>query len=297
MEQLQHYIDYLTHIKKYSSNTTEAYHKDIEQFLAFTKSSFNVEKLEDISHFIIRSWIVSMMQEGVATARSINRKLSSLNGFFKFLIQNKLVKKNPMAKVVGPKTGKRLPDAISEKEMSQIVSKNIVHEDAFEMSRNILIINLLYQTGIRRSELLNIKNFDVNRERKEIRVVGKGKKERMIPISIMILEFIDHYIITRDNTVSLQDDFLIVSNKGKKMNPRTLYNIVNKYLSEATTSEKKSPHVLRHSFATHLLNNGADINSIKEILGHANLAATQVYTHNSIERLKLVYKKAHPKSN
>lgn len=294
---IQDYTSYLTHVKKYSPATVIAYTKDIEQFGNYVETAFECDDILLSTHLMIRSWVFHMTKENVASARSINRKLSSLNGFYKYLLRKEVIKANPMKKVVTPKMSKKLPSFIIEREISDVVKEPIINKSAFIMLRNSIIIDLLYQTGMRRSELLNIKVSDVNASRMELRVIGKGKKERVIPIQQSLIDSVNKYQKSKEEEFgAVLDEWLIVSNKGVKMNPKSLYNIVKQYLGIVTSSDKKSPHVLRHSFATHLLNNGADINAIKEILGHANLSATEVYTHNSVERLIKIYKKAHPKA-
>lgn len=297
MNLIEDYISYLTHVKKYSKSTILAYSKDIDQFSVFQKSRYETDDLINSTHSMIRSWIVAMTIENSSSPRSIARKLSSLNGFYKYLIKKSLVKTNPMKKVVAPKVSKSLPSFVIESELNQLTQSPIIGKNIFTTFRNSIIIDILYQTGMRRSELLNIKDNDINYSRKEIKVLGKGKKERVIPISQKLLDSISIYISKRNEWFDkVIGDRLIISDSGKNMNPKSLYNIVNSYLSCITSSDKKSPHILRHSFATHLLNNGADINAIKEILGHSNLSATQVYTHNSVDRLIKIYKKAHPKA-
>jgi len=293
------YATYLEHVKKYSVATVTAYKKDIEQFCEFIISEFDCQNIIESNHLMVRTWVYQMTKEGKIGTRSINRKLSSLNGFYKYLLRKELIKTNPMKKVVTPKMTKKLPSFIIEREISEVVKEPVIDKSPFIMLRNSIIIDILYQTGIRRSELLNIRDIDVNEARKELRVLGKGKKERVIPLQESLISSIRKYIGSRTKEFGqdVKTDFLIVSNKGNKMNPKSLYNIVKQYLSIVTSSDKKSPHILRHSFATHLLNNGADINAIKEILGHANLSATEIYTHNSVERLIKIYKKAHPKAN
>jgi integrase/recombinase XerC len=289
------YISFLQHVKKYALSTIISYQNDIEQLEVFIQREFECDKVEEANHLMIRSWVVYMTKEGVS-ARSINRKLSSLNGFFKYVIKNDLSKINPLKKVVPPKMKKKLPSFVIEREMEEVAAPKIIVDNVFRLKRNSLIIDLLYQTGMRRSELINLTIDQVNFARKEIRVIGKGKKVRAIPIQDSLALLIGNYLGVRAEEFESANDYLILSNKGVKMNPKVIYNIVNDYLQIVNSSDKKSPHVLRHTFATHLLNNGADINAIKEILGHANLAATQVYTHNSVDRLIKIYKNAHPKA-
>ncbi len=288
----------MTHVKKYSKSTVLAYAKDLDQFQYYINAQFECLDIIQSNHLMIRSWIVHMTKEGTVSARSINRKLSSLNGFYKYLLKKSLIQTNPMKKVIAPKVGKKLPSFITESELDKITKSPQINKNSFSILRNSVIIDLLYQTGIRRSELINTLDKDINFARKEIKVLGKGKKERYVPVSDVLLVSITKYIEVRNDYFELITDAnLILSDKGTKINPKSLYNIVTFYLSSINSSDKKSPHILRHSFATHLLNNGADINAIKEMLGHANLSSTQVYTHNSVDRLIKIYKNAHPKAN
>lgn len=292
------FIQYLEKIKKYSPNTTISYQNDLTQFENFLNKTFSLEEIKLSNHLMIRSWIVELSKEDIQS-RSINRKISALNTYFKYLIKNGYVVKNPMRKVIAPKVGKRLPNYIIEEEMPKVLNTQKLKENSYSKYRDELVLYILYVSGMRRSELINMKIPDINFSRKEIRVIGKGKKERIIPITNDVINNIKSYLEIRNEEfkdVEIEDNYLILSIRGKKLDPRALYEIVNKNLKVANSAEKKSPHVLRHSFATHLLNNGADINAIKEILGHANLGATQIYTHNSIERLKQVYKNHHPKA-
>lgn len=250
-----------------------------------------------IKHGLIRSWIVDLTQNGIK-ARSVNRKLSSLNGFYKFLKMKQWVTDNPMKKISQLKTPEHLPSFFSESDLQEVKMPIYAADKAYEMARDRLIINLFYHTGMRKSELINLKLADVDLARRELRVLGKGNKERLIPIGDALVSAIQNFNQLRaEESVNWKshDGVLLLSATGKKLDPKTVYNIVKKYTQPLDSSDKKSPHVLRHSFATHLLNNGADINAIKELLGHASLAATQVYTHNSIERLVNIYKDAHPR--
>jgi integrase/recombinase XerC len=294
---IEHFITHLQKIKKYSENTTVSYLNDLTQFSNYLRIQYQIEDVCKSNHMMIRSWVVDMAKEGV-TPRSINRKLSALNSFFKHAMKNGALVKNPMKKVVAPKVGKRLPSYVMEDEMPKVMKIQLPQND-YTQSRDELIMYLLYTTGMRRSELINLRITDINLSRKDLRVIGKGKKERIIPISADSISVLKKYIDIRNHHFTdkpVEDNFLILAESGRKINPRSVYTVVNRQLKSANSAEKKSPHVLRHSFATHLLNNGADINAIKEILGHANLSATQVYTHNSIERLKEIYGKFHPKA-
>jgi integrase/recombinase XerC len=294
---IDQFIIYLEKVKKYSEHTAISYKNDLQQLSDFLSINYELKDISKCNHMMIRTWVVHMSKEGI-TPRSINRKLSTLNTFFKYAIRNGLATKNPLKKVVAPKVGKRLPSYVMAHDMPKVLRVEVSEND-YTKARNEVIIFMLYITGMRRSELLNLKISDINMQRKDIRVIGKGKKERIIPISIDAIQKIKSYINIRQEhfeAIPIEDNYFLLSGRGKQMNPRSLYAIVNRQLQGANSAEKKSPHVLRHSFATHLLNEGADINVIKEILGHANLAATQVYTHNSIERLKDIYKTFHPKA-
>lgn len=292
---IQKFIDYLEFEKRYSQNTIISYQNDLEHLQNYLLIHYQFKNVNEIKHVHIRSWIVHLMQNSY-TAKSVNRKLSSLKTFFKYLKRSKLIEINPMLKIVAPKIGKRLPEYIKESSMEKLLNVEIDQGD-FSMVRNILIIELLYLTGMRRTELINLLVANLDSSKKQIKVLGKGNKERIIPLEDRIIERLKNYLILRqDHFPSCTEPFVFVTDKGKKLYDKFVYNIVTRYLGQVTSSDKKSPHILRHSFATHLSNNGAELNAIKELLGHANLAATQIYTHNSIERLKEIYKKAHPKA-
>ncbi|MCB0400895.1 MAG: tyrosine-type recombinase/integrase [Flavobacteriales bacterium] len=293
MPHIQEFCDYLTHQKRYSKHTVTAYQKDLEQFSLFLEKEFDVQSFQDVSSGFIRSWIVSLI-EGDIAARSINRKISSLKSFYKYLQKQQLVDHNPLTKVISPKTSKRLPVFVTESEVGDLF-EGITFEDDFEGVRDKLILSLFYYTGMRLSELIELKTSAVNRAGMTMKVLGKRNKERIIPVSPKALKEIEHYLSFRSEVTS-KSDRLFITARGEKMYPKLVYRIVNHYLSMVTSNRKKSPHVLRHTFATHMLNNGADLNSIKELLGHANLSATQVYTHNTIEKLKNIHKQAHPKA-
>jgi len=289
------FIDYLEFEKRYSQNTIISYLNDLKHLQNYLLITYQLKDITLVKHMHIRSWIVHMMQNSY-TAKSINRKISSLKSYFKFLKRSRIVTVNPMLKIVAPKIGKRLPEYVKEGALENLLSEDFDFED-YSSYRDILIVELLYATGMRRTELINllIRNIDANKN--QIKVVGKGDKERIIPLDQKIIKKINDFLALRSEQFpDCQEPFLFVSDKGKKMYDKLVYNIVTRYLSTVTSSDKKSPHILRHSFATHLSNNGAELNAIKDLLGHANLAATQVYTHNSIERLKEIYKKAHPKA-
>lgn len=281
--------------KRYSVNTYEAYKNDLEQFSAFLHRQYEKDDLRMATHTEIRSWMVEMMQEKI-TPRSINRKISTLKSFYKLMMRRGEVKKSPLAKVQTPKTSKRLPVFVEQTGIDQLLN-NVTFAEGYEGALDRLIIELLYGTGMRRSELLNLKESDVDSYNSQIKVLGKGNKERLIPLHPQLLASIKKFIETKRSEIEVQEgSYLLVNTKGKKLSAPIVYNCVKKHLSLVTTIDKRSPHVMRHTFATHLLNNGADINAVKELLGHSSLAATQVYTHNTIEKLKAVYAKAHPKA-
>jgi integrase/recombinase XerC len=287
------FCDYLTHQRRYSLHTVTAYKKDLEQFQQYLNTEFETTSFKNVSPTFIRSWIVYLIEHEIS-ARTINRKISSLKSFYKYLLKNNIVENNPLLKIITPKTSKRLPVFVGENEISDLLN-NIKFENSYEGVRNQLILELFYATGTRLSELIELKINDIDFSNSLIKVLGKRNKERIIPIGKNLSEMITKYIVERDSLAE-KENFLFLTKNGKKLYPKLVYEMVNYYLSKVTTISKKSPHVLRHTFATHMLNNGADLNTIKEILGHANLSATQVYTHNTIEKLKNIHKQAHPKA-
>lgn len=293
MPHISNFCDYLQHQKRYSQHTLTAYKKDLTQFQNFLLSEYELENFQEVKPSFIRSWIVSLIEQEV-TPRTINRKISSLKSFYRYLLKNKLTTTNPLLKVVAPKTSKRLPVFIKESEIENLFT-NIAFKEGYEGKRDQLILELFYATGTRLSELIELKINSINLHNKTIKVLGKRNKERIIPISNTIIELLEVYLKIREE-LSSKEPYLFLTKIGKKLYPKLVYSIVNSYLSQVTTASKKSPHVLRHTFATHMLNNGADLNTIKELLGHANLSATQVYTHNTIEKLKNIHKQAHPKA-
>ncbi len=280
---------YLLLQKRYSKHTVIAYVKDIEQFYNFIQKDYS-EIIEDA--FLIKEWIVSLSENNVSK-KTINRKISSLKSFYKFLNRQNITDKNPLEKVISPKIPKRLPEFIPEKDFDNF---DDLFENSFAGQRDKMIIEMLYLTGIRRTELVNLKNRDVDLPNRQIKVLGKRQKERIIPITDYLATEILKYNKLKENFSYSEKVAFILTNSGKQVYDNFIYRTVKKYLSMMTTIEKKSPHTLRHTFATHLLNNGADLNAIKELLGHANLSATQIYTHNSFEKLNEIYKQAHPRA-
>lgn len=284
------FITYLSSEKRFSEHTIKSYSTDLKQFTSFLADDFQiVDDINEVRFQIIRTWIASLLEKGVAP-RSVNRKISTLKSYFKFLIREGAIVENPMMKVVSPKSKKRLPVFIEEDQIESLLNE-VKFEEGFVGERNKLIIELFYVTGIRLSELINIKIRDIDFTNQLIKVLGKRNKERLIPLSSSMLEGLSNFIKRNQ-----QNQFLFTNLAGKKLYTKLVYRLVNKYIGEISSVNKKSPHILRHTFATHMLNNGADINAIKELLGHANLSATQVYTHNTIEKLKSVYKQAHPRA-
>ena len=284
------FISYLSSEKRFSVHTITSYSIDIRQFILFLKDEYQITtEISDISFQIVRSWIVSLLEEGISP-RSVNRKISTLKTYFKFLIREGFIHKNPMIKVVSPKSKKRLPLFIEESQIDLLLN-DIKFDDGFVGERDRLIIEMFYITGVRLSELINIQSSDIDFDNNHFKVVGKRNKERLIPLTARIAQELKSFIIRYDIC-----GYLFVNLDGKKLYTKLVYRVVNKYIGKISSINKKSPHVLRHTFATHMLNNGADINAIKELLGHANLSATQVYTHNTIEKLKSVYKQAHPRA-
>ena len=286
---LEDFINYIKSEKRFSNHTITSYETDLNQFFNFVQLEYQITKPQDVSFKLIRNWISSLLENNLKSS-SVNRKISSLKSYYKFLLVSNYVDTNPTLKLISPKSSKRLPVFVEKDNMDSLFDKDFF-EDSYEGKRDKLIIELFYFTGMRLSELINIKTSDIDKVNSQIKVIGKRNKERLIPITFNTLkdlnEFINFYEI---------ENFLFAEDDGKKLYSKKVYRIVNKYLAKISSIKKKSPHVLRHSFATHMLNNGADINAIKEILGHANLSATQIYTHNSIKKLKNVHKQAHPKA-
>lgn len=287
------FIEYLSFEKKYSQHTTTAYQNDLKSFQQFCKQEFDDDNLIDVNYAQIRSWIVSLVNSDI-TNRTVNRKVSSLNTFYKYLQKTKQLEKNPLINHKALKVSKRVQVPFSEKEIISVIN-SIDKESDFKSLRNRLIVELFYSTGIRRNELINIKVQDIDFFNNSLKVLGKRNKERIVPLLASVKESIQFYLKQRD-LITDNIDALFITDKKKKMYPTLVYRIINEYFSTVSSKVKKSPHVLRHSFATHLLNEGADLNSVKELLGHSSLASTQEYTHSSLGKLKEVYNSAHPRS-
>ncbi|MCF6241001.1 MAG: tyrosine-type recombinase/integrase [Bacteroidales bacterium] len=292
---LEAYLKYLKFEKRYSAHTICAYTNDLQQFANFSQSysQKNTINIAFADFQLIRDWIISLYNKGVSP-RSIKRKISSLKKFYTFLLREQLIQTNPTDKIILPKTDKKLPEFIKQNEISVLFEK-LNFSNNFTGQRDKLILNILYSTGIRLSELMNLKEQDINTLDNTIKVLGKRNKERIIPFPQVLISNINSYIKIKQE-IGITNPYLLVTEKGAKVYPKLIYRTVVKYLTMITTNESKSPHTLRHTYATHLLNNGADLNAIKELLGHANLSATQIYTHNTFKKLNEIYKQAHPRA-
>lgn len=292
---LQSFKDYLQLEKKYSPHTVNAYLNDINSFESFNKNQFNDENIDQANYSQIRSWIVSLVDNNRSNV-SVNRKMASLKAFYKFLLKTKQIEVSPLLKHKALKTPKTLQIPFSEKEVEDVLSQ-IQNPIGFEEIRDKLIIDLFYTTGIRRTELIHLKIANVNTSNNTIKVLGKRNKERILPLLPIVSEQLILYGNERTGLEIITDnDFFFLTKKGLKLNDSFVYRLINSYFSTVSEKVKKSPHILRHTFATHLLNNGADLNSVKELLGHSSLASTQIYTHSSLSELKKVYEEAHPRN-
>ncbi|MBE9518972.1 MAG: tyrosine-type recombinase/integrase [Bacteroidetes bacterium] len=293
MTRIDDFLKYLQAEKRYASHTIKAYKNDLNQFHAFCQETDHEGM--DLHFKTIRSWVVSLMDSGYSS-RTVHRKLSSLSTYCNYLIKEGQLESNPVERVLKPKLSKRVPAFVEEGKLDLLLDEYDFGE-GFTGSRNRLVLDLLYQTGMRRSELIGLTIGSINREGKSVKVMGKRGKERIIPVGDELLAAMEKYIVLRAEVVADNPgDHLIVTEKGRAAYDKLVYRIVNSYLAMVTTLDKKSPHVLRHTFATHMLNRGADLNAIKELLGHANLSATQVYTHNTYKKLKSIYNQAHPRA-
>ena len=289
------FSDYLLLEKNYSELTLKAYINDLEEFQRFIRSQFDTDDVDTVNYQQIRNWIVHLVENQISN-RTINRKVSSLNTYYKFLLKTKQININPLAKHKALKVSKKVQIPFSETEMKTVIEELKSAKD-FEGLRNRLIIELFYATGIRRIELVQLKLSDIDISNRSLKVLGKRNKERIIPLIDSVVDTLEDYIIQRNKLETIVDhSHLFLTKKGVKIYETLVYRIINDYFSKVSTKVKRSPHILRHSFATHLLNQGANLNAVKELLGHSSLAATQVYTHNSIAELKKVYSNAHPRS-
>ncbi len=290
---LNAFLAYLQFEKRYSVHTITAYSNDLIQFFDFVETQYEGIPFTHITGTMVRTWLAGMKEDEM-TGKTLNRKISSLKSFYKYQIQQGQLTKSPMETVISPKISKRLPAFVAENDMEQLLT-NLEFTEGWKGYTEKMVIQLFYATGIRLSELINCKEKQLDISKRIIKVLGKGNKERMLPLSPELAEELKKYISQKPPEAA-GNPHLFVTEKGKTLQPRAVYTFVKFYLSQVTTLQKKSPHVFWHCFATHLMNNGADLNAVKELLGHASLAATQVYTHNTIEKLKEVFAKAHPKA-
>ena len=293
MDQIQQFINHLRFEKRYSGHTLEAYERDLLQFLSYLVQQYELSDPVMANSPMIRSWLVNRMEQGISS-RSINRNITALKSFFRYAIRSGWTAENPMLRVNTPKVPKKLPVYVDAGKLDRLLDDTEFGSD-YEGVRDLTILELLYGTGMRRAELLGLKTGDLDLRNGQLRVTGKRNKQRVIPLFPALQQRLNQYLEIRNVTFD-SDDFLFLTKDGAPLYPGLLYRIVKKYLSLVSSHEKRSPHVLRHSFATEMLNQGADLNAIKEILGHSSLSATQVYTHNTIEKLKKAYQNAHPRA-
>lgn len=289
------FVQFISLERRYSPHTVKAYTHDLEHFASFLEETYAEVSLERVTPEAIRSWMAGMKAAGVTT-RSINRKLSTLRSWGKYLMKQGHISSDPARRIPAPRSGKRLPEFVERVSMDRLSGEREIYHDDFEGRLHRLIMDLLYETGMRRSELAGLTVPGVDMAAATLRVTGKGGKQRIIPISGELCRRLEGFIEEKKGIPGADTHFLLVTPGGRRLYPEYVYRTVKRYLSLVTTLQKKSPHVLRHTFATHLVNNGADLNAVKELLGHASLAATQVYTHNTIEQLKAVHSQAHPRS-
>ena len=287
------FIKYLKFEKRLSDHTILSYDNDLKQFESFFKTYSTNKEIKTTDKRAIRSWIVELSLKNLSP-KSINRKIATLKSFFKFLIKREIIEINPTTNITSLKTDQKIPNFLKEKDINFLFD-NLILEKNFNGERDMMILELLYGTGIRISELINLKTININLPKKEMKIMGKRKKERIIPLHQQIISQIKKYL-DKKNEIKSTHEFLLCTNKGKKLYPMLIYRIVKKHLSSLINSKKYNPHLLRHTFATHILNKGGDLNSIKDLLGHESLAATQIYTHNSIEKLKETFKASHPRA-
>lgn len=288
------FLNYLQFEKAYSPYTLQSYRSDLEQFLAYLQQTYALQEATAVEHLHIRSWIVHLMNTEKLSPKSINRKLSVLKSYFRFLMRNEVISKNPAAKAIAPKIAKKLPEVHNNEQINAIITQHYFADD-FEGSRDRLIIELFFETGLRLGELLALQEKHFDTETQNVRILGKGNKERRLPFSAQLQKTLEQYINKR-NALFADKIPLLLSKKGKNLYPLFVHRLLKKHLSLVSHNPHQNPHALRHTFATELLNNGGDLSAIKELLGHSSLAATQIYTHNSIEKIKRIYQKAHPKA-
>ncbi|MDD4145110.1 MAG: tyrosine-type recombinase/integrase [Prolixibacteraceae bacterium] len=295
MNYQESFINYLKYEKRCSTHTVVAYKKDLDQFMVFCTGMVGEFNIKEVSSKLVRSWVVELMEKGY-TPRSVNRKVSSVRAFFLFLMKGKEVEKNPAVNISLPKIRKKLPFFVEENRLIHLLDDGFFSCD-FKGIRDKLIISMLYGTGVRLAELMNLKEINIDTADYLIKVTGKRNKERIIPYPKSMNTLIFQYIEERDRKLGFTPEFLLVTEEGKPVYEKLIYRVVKENLEKVTSLEKKSPHVLRHSYATHLLNKGADLNAVKELLGHSNLSATQIYTHTTFSKLNDIYKQAHPRGN
>lgn len=292
---IEKYMSYLRYERNYSLRTEISYLEDLRQFSAFVEKSFDEDvSIDKIDADVVRLWIVSLMEKGLSE-RSVNRKLSALKSFYRYLLRNGVVDSNPLKKVVGPKVKKPIPVFVTSKDMDRVLDEGDF-EGSFSDLRAHLVLELFYATGIRRAELIGIKDTDIDFYNETIQITGKRNKQRLIPLTKKMLTVIRQYMDARDEEMSFCSGYLFVKDDGEQLYPMFVHRLVCQHLQTVGTLSKTSPHVLRHSFATGMLNNGADLNAVKELLGHSSLASTEIYTHTSFEELKSIYKQAHPRA-
>lgn len=289
----QKFLDYLALEKRYSLHTIKAYKADLSLLSDYLDEVYSTT-INRANHSMIRSWLVHEINRG-NSPRTVNRKITTLKSFYKFAVKEEAIKINPTLRLSSTKTSKSIPSFVTVDEMNKLLDKTIFTDD-YTGKRDRLIVEIFYSTGIRLSELINIKFKDIDFSKKQLKVLGKRNKERIIPLTKELVNSLNNFIEIRNSMSVKNDSYLLLTDKGKKLNPTLVYKTMNKLISDVTSLKKTSPHVLRHTFATHMLNNGADLNVIKELLGHASLSATEVYTHNSIDKLKKVFNNAHPRA-
>jgi integrase/recombinase XerC len=300
VEAFDPFFDFLAFEKRYSPHTLSAYRSDLEQFTVYLEESHENIAVEEVNYQLVRAWVAHLVESGTSP-RSVNRKITTLRTYFRFLVRENRVRVNPMLKIQGPKTKKRLPVFVEERPMSNLLDSTAFEEgelDAYDALLVRVMVQMFYCTGMRLAELIGLKQHHVNLPKETLKVLGKRNKERVIPITPELVKLVKAYLSEKKKLGIGADgeNHFFQKKNAKKLSRSFVYSRVKTYLSKVTTIDKKSPHVLRHTFATHMLNNGADLNAIKELLGHASLSATQVYTHNTVEKLKSVYHKAHPRA-